>query len=63
MQKICDDEIARTYAEQDLKEYLSQTLARQAQRGGQLVSMKPAVKKILIWWVMILWNYVQKTNT
>ena len=38
---------------QGLKEFNSQSLSTRAKKGEQLVSMMPANKKLLIYWVMI----------
>ena len=45
MQIISNDKTVRNDTVQDLKEFNSQSLAAQAKKGEQLVSMMPAVKK------------------
>ena len=45
MQIISNDETVRNETVQDLKEFNSQSLATQAKKGEQLVSMMPAIKK------------------
>ena len=45
MQLISTDKTVRIYTIEDLKEFNSQSLATQAKKGEQLVSMMPAVKK------------------
>ena len=45
MQIISNDKTVRNDTVQDLKEYNSQSLATQAKKGEQLVSMMPAIKK------------------
>ena len=47
----------------DLKEFKNQSLATQAKKGEQLVSMMPAIKKafsLFHYCAMILLNYPQK---
>ena len=44
-QIIASDETVRSDTVQDLKEYNNQSLATQAKKGEQLVSMMPAIKK------------------
>ena len=46
MQIISDDKTFRNDTIQDIKEFISQSLATQAKRGEQLVSMIPAIKKV-----------------
>ena len=45
MQIISNDKTVRNDTVQDLKEFNSQSLATQAKKGEQLVSMVPAIKK------------------
>ena len=45
MQIISNDKTVRNDTLQDLKEFNSQSLATQAKKGEQLVSMMPAIKK------------------
>ena len=45
MQIISNDKTVRNDTVQDLKEFNSQSLATQAKKGEQLVSMMPAIKK------------------
>ena len=45
MQFISNDNSARNDTIQDLKEFNQQSLTTQAQKGEQLVSMMPAIKK------------------
>ena len=45
MQTISNDKTVRNDTVQDLKEFNSQSLATQAKKGEQLVSMMPAIKK------------------
>ena len=45
MQIISTDNAVRSDTVQDLKEFNSQSLSTQAKKGGQLVSMMPAIKK------------------
>ena len=45
MQIFSNDQPGRTDTVQDLKGYISQSLAMQAKKGEQLDSMKPAIKK------------------
>ena len=45
MQVISNDKTVRNDTVQDLKEFNSQSLATQAKKGEQLVSMMPAIKK------------------
>ena len=45
MQIISTDKTVRNDTVQDLKEFNSQSLATQAKKGEQLVSMMPAIKK------------------
>ena len=45
MQKISKDKIVRNNTIQDLKEFNNQSLATQAKKGEQLVSIMPAIKK------------------
>ena len=44
-QLISNDKIVRTNTVNDLKEFNNQSLATQAKKGEQLVSMMPAIKK------------------
>ena len=43
MQIISNDEIVRSNTVRDLKEFNSQSLATQAQKGEQLVFLMPAI--------------------
>ena len=45
MQIISTDKTVRNDTVQDLKEFNSQSLSTQAEKGEQLVSMMPAIKK------------------
>ena len=45
VQLSSNDKIVRNDTIQDLKEFSSQSLATQARKGKQLVSMMPAIKK------------------
>ena len=45
MQIVSNDKTVRNNTVQDLKEFNSQSLATQAKKGEQLVSMMPAIKK------------------
>ena len=45
MQKISTDKTVRNDTIEDLKEFNSQSLTTQAEKGQQLVSMMPAIKK------------------
>ena len=45
MQLSSNDKTVRNDIIQDLKEFNSQTLSKQAKKGEQLVSMMPAIKK------------------
>ena len=45
MKSISKDQTVRSYTVQDLKEYNSQSLATQAKRGEQLVSLMPVSRK------------------
>ena len=45
IQIIANDKTVRSDTVQDLKEFNSQSLATQARKGEQLVSMMPAIKK------------------
>ena len=45
MQILSNDRIVGSDTVQDLKEFNSQSLATQAKKREQLVSMKPAIKK------------------
>ena len=45
MQLISNDKIVRTNTVNDLKEFNNQSIATQAKKGEQLVSMMPAIKK------------------
>ena len=45
MQIIANDKTVRSDTVQDLKEFNNQSLAAQAKKGEQLVSMMPAIKK------------------
>ena len=46
MQIIANDKAVRSDTIQDLKEFNNQSLATQAKKGEQLVSMLPAIKKV-----------------
>ena len=48
MQFLSNDKTVRSNTIQDLKEFNSQSLATQAKKGEQLVSMMAAIKKLLI---------------
>ena len=48
MQIFSSDKTVRKDTVQDLKEYNSQSLATQANKGEQLVSMMPAIKKAFV---------------
>ena len=62
MQIIASDETVRSDTIQDLKDFNSQSLTTQARKREQLVSMMPALKRLLIIWMMILLNYLRKTK-
>ena len=49
MQIISADKTVRNDTIQDLKEFNQQSLATQANKGEQLVSMMPAIKKAFDW--------------
>ena len=46
MQLISGDKTVRSETIQDLQEFNSKSLALQAKKGEQLVSMMPAIKKV-----------------
>ena len=48
MQIISADKTVRSDTIEDLKEFNSQSLSLQAKKGEQLVSLMPAIKKLLI---------------
>ena len=48
MQIVSNDKTEIKYTRQDLKEFNSPSLATQAKKGEQLVSMMPAIKKAII---------------
>ena len=48
MQIISNDKTVRNDTVQDLKKFKSQSLITQAEKGEQLVSMTPAIKKAFI---------------
>ena len=48
MQIISYDKTGRSDTVQDLKDFNIQSLATQAKKGEQLVSLLPALKKLLI---------------
>ena len=45
IQRIANDKTVRSVTVQDIKDFNNQSLATQAQKGEQLVSMMPAIKK------------------
>ena len=45
MKIISSDQTVKSITVQDIKDFMSQSLATQAKRGEQLVSMMPANKK------------------
>ena len=45
MQIIFDDQTVRSDTVQDVKDFSSQSLATEAKKGEQLVSLMPAIKK------------------
>ena len=45
MQIISNDQTVRNDTIQDLKEFIQQSLTTQVEKGEQLVSMMPAIKK------------------
>ena len=49
MQFISNDKTVTNDTVQDLKEFNSQSLATQAKKGEQLVSLMPAIKKAFDW--------------
>ena len=53
MQIISSDQTVRNDTIEGLKEFNSQSLATKAKRGEELVSMMPAIKKLLIYLEMI----------
>ena len=48
MQILSNDKTARSDRVQDLKEFNSQSLSTEAKEGEHIVSMMPAIKKLLI---------------
>ena len=48
MQIISDDKIVRSDTVQDLKDFNSQSLATQVEKGEKLFSMMPAIKKAFV---------------
>ena len=48
LQIISNDKTVRNDTIQDLKDFNQQSLTTQAKRGEQIVSMMPALKKLLI---------------
>ena len=48
MRIICNDKTVRSDTIQDLKEFNTQSLTTQVKKGEQLVSIMPAIKKLLI---------------
>ena len=48
MQTISTDKTVRNDTIQDIKEFNNQSLATQARKGEQLISMMPAIKKAFI---------------
>ena len=48
MKFISNDQAVRSNTVQDIKDFNSQSLATQAKKGEQLVSMMPAIRKALI---------------
>ena len=48
MQLISTDQTVRDKTIEDLKDFNSQSLSTRAKKGEQLVSMMPAIKKLLI---------------
>ena len=67
MQLICNDQTIRSNTVKDLKECNSQSLATQAKKGEQLVSMMPDIKKNWLngcwyrWFICKKWNF-EKPN-
>ena len=53
MQIISTDKTVRSNTVNDLEEFNNLSSATLAKKGEQLVSMMPAIKKLLICWVMI----------
>ena len=53
MQIVSTDKTVRSTTVNDLKDFNNQSLATQVKKGEQLVSVMPAIKYILICWVMI----------
>ena len=49
MQIISNDESVRNDTIEDLKEFNSQSLLTRAKKGEQLVSMMPAIKRVLFY--------------
>ena len=48
MQIISNDQTVRSDTVHDFEEFNSESLSTQAKKGEQLVSMMPAIKKLLI---------------
>ena len=48
MQNFSNDQTVRNNTAQDLKDFKTQSLATQAKKGKQLISMKPVFKNIFI---------------
>ena len=53
MQSFANDKTVKSHTVQDLKDYNSQSLETQAEKGEHLVSMMPAIKNAFNQWVMI----------
>ena len=49
MEIFSNDRTIRSETIQDLKDFNSQSLSTQAKKGVQIVSMMPAIKKLLIY--------------
>ena len=48
IQRVANDKTVRSDTVDDLQEFYNQPLATQAKKGEQLVSIIPAIKKLLI---------------
>ena len=53
LQIISNDKSVRSDTVEDLKQFNSQSLSTQANKGEQLVSSIPAIQKLLIYQVML----------
>ena len=53
MQLISNDQTVRNKTVQHMKDFNSRSLATQAKKGEQLVSLMPAIKKLSNYWATI----------